>query len=213
MRRLFLVVLLLALAGGGIAQAEEININRTEPTIKLPAEGINIKGKWGLGVGTGDFLGSKADFWVIRGKTTRTALLLYVRTSQSYTESWDSQSSEITRSIGVTLGPGFRRYTRPREKLSPYWDVNFTFGGSRMSSSGDRPAYSYKYLTKSANAGVDLSGGVEYFFPWHFSLAAHTSLCQADLSHTWSDDQRYNNGWMESLVLQVNPTLHLRVYF
>jgi len=196
MRRLFLVVLLLALTG--------------------TTQAIDIKGKWGLGVGTGD-RGLPSELWVTRGKTTRTAWLLYVDADQYHSVNKYRDGNETySRSVGLTLGPGFRRYTRPQEKLSPYWDVNATFFGSRGSYSTDSPYYGYSTsVTKSARAGVDFAVGVEYFLPWHFSLAAHTSVLGVNFNRHWMSGQSTSGsrGWSEGFNMDISPRLHVRVYF
>ena len=180
--------------------------------------GIDIKGKWGLGVGVGE-KGLPSELWVTRGKTTRTAWLFYVNADQSYSENRDSRGySSIWRTFQLTLGPGFRRYTRPQERLSPYWDVNFTFGGGRLSSSSYQPPpfTSYTSVSKSASAGISLSGGVEYFLPWHFSLSANTSFLGVSLRREWTSNQPYvsdSRQWAEGMNMRISPSLHVRVYF
>jgi hypothetical protein len=190
MRRLFLVVLLLALAG--------------------TAGAIDIKGKWGLGVGTGDFLGSGAEASLIRGKTERTAWILDLDLYQSYSELRTDSTGRIfdrDAETRLTLGPRIRRYSRPQAKLSPYVDGFFHLRGS-----GSNNLYGGRY-----NAGGELgfAGGAEYFTPWHFGLAAHTGILSVAVERIW-DGQRGQviaHGWRVWSIIGISPRVQLRVYF
>jgi len=194
MRRLFLLVLLLALAGTSWA--------------------TDIKGKWGLGVGMGSTIwglsGSEAS--LIRGKTERTAWILDMDIYESYQDFRSDTSGRlmyIDRELAVSLGPRIRRYTRPQATLSPYWDSYFHLCGLNTGNSSNN-------YHRTAGAVAGLGCGVEYFTPWHFALAAHTGLFSASLNRVW-DYNHYSNdqskGWSQSVQLGFSPRLQLRVYF
>jgi hypothetical protein len=192
MRRLFLVVLLLALAG--------------------TAGAIDIKGKWGLGVGTGSFLGSGAEASLIRGKTERTAWILDLSVYQYYSDSRiDStrQLDKIQRTVNISAGPCFRRFTRPQAKLSPYWDVFLHYNFKSNVSK-----YEGSYSTGGEGG---LAGGLEYFTPWHFTLAAHTKIFSVSMSRNWTRaggvESIVSHGWDEMARFTLSPQLQLRVYF
>lgn len=194
MRRLFLLVLLLALAGTSWA--------------------IDIKGKWGLGVGTGSFIGSGAEASLIRGKTERTALILDININQKYEERRINPTLDLERlerSARVTFGPRIRRYTRPTARLSPYWDVFAHFTGANTSY-GSPNGVDNNY---SAGGETGFAGGVEYFTPWYFTLAAHTGLFMASASRLWGHDyaDREYRGGKFSTNLGFSPMLQVRVYF
>ena len=184
MRRLFLVVLLLALTG--------------------TTQAIDIKGKWGLGVGVGPakWRLSEIETSLIRGKTERTAWILDLKADQTYSTS--NGPFQVARYAHLSFGPRIRRFTRPKERLSPYWDVYahaVAFNSSPPLSS---------FYNRMAGVESGLAGGVEYFTPWHFTLAAHTDLFTVEVDRLWSKDSHM---WAEYSTLQVSPALQLRVYF
>jgi hypothetical protein len=185
MRRVFLVVLLLALAG--------------------TAQAIDIKGKWGLGVGIGPakWRLSEIETSLIRGKTERTAWILDLKADQTYSGS-SEPSVQVARYANLSFGPRIRRFTRPKERLSPYWDVyahTVAFNSSPPISG---------FYNRMAGVESGLAGGVEYFTPWHFTLAAHTDLFTVEVVRLWSPGFVM---WTESATLQISPALQLRVYF
>ncbi len=196
MRRLFLVVLLLALTG--------------------TSQAIDIKGKWGLGVGTGE-RGLPTEASVIRGKTTRTAWILNISGYQSLNEHENADYGTTNRYLNVGLGPGFRRYTRPLDRLSPYWDFNLNFAGGRTSYTANYPppGNSYKDIGYTVGSGASMAVGVEYFTPWHFSIVAHSHFVDLSLTREWvrHEGRTYNTRWTETVNLNVAPYLRLRVYF
>ena len=193
MRRLFLVVLLLALAG--------------------TTQAIDIKGKWGLGVGTGTFIGSGGEASLIRGKTERTAWILDMSIFHQYEEKridTTLQLDRLQRLADVSFGPRIRRFTRPGAKLSPYWDVFVHLIGMNYSYSS--PGGTDNDYSAGGEAGC--AGGVEYFTPWHFTLAAHTGLFKASASRLWGYDFREEyRGWKFNTNLGFSPKLQVRVYF
>jgi len=223
MKRLFLVVLLLALAGGGIAQPWKLEIDRTEPTVKVPAEGIGIKGKWGLGVGVGAdrwaFTGAEAS--LIRGKTEKSALILDLSVFESYMELTGASSGVLTErrnNLVLETGPRFRKFSRPASNFSPYldWYVHAT------GTSAHNETYYEESGSHSTNNTTQLGGelgldfGVEYFTPWHFSLAAHSGLMNFSASRVWRRQWGSNSrerGFTTSLGFGPAPRLNLRVYF
>ena len=189
MRRLFLVVLLLALAG--------------------TSQAIDIKGKWGLGVGTGSFIGSSAEASLIRGKTERTAWILDMQFGQSYEFTRDTTAyySYKQQSYNLELGPRFRRFTRPRADLSPYGDFYLHYQGIMSGT------------TLNGTTGVGfksgLAGGVEYFTPWHFTLAAQTRILEVSALWSWVEvnEKITKRGISEQVKFGLQPGLQLRVYF
>jgi hypothetical protein len=189
MRRLFLLVLLLALAGTSWA--------------------TDIKGKWGLGVGTGSFLGSSAEASLIRGKTERTAWILDVQFGQSYESTRDTTTyyNYKRQSYDLELGPRFRRFTRPRADLSPYGDFYLHYQGTMSGTT----------LNGTTGAGFKsgLAGGVEYFTPWHFTLAAQTRILEVSVLRSWTEvnDKIIRRNMYEQVKFWLQPGLQLRVYF
>lgn len=186
-RRILVGFVLLVLAGGSHA--------------------TDIKGKWGLGVGIGPTKWRllEIETSLIRGKTERTAWILDFNADQTYSQAKDSTGHLlfVTRVAHISLGPRIRRFTRPKERFSPYWDV---FIHGHGSNSGTNDTY-----TRLAGVETGLAGGVEYFTPWHFSLAAHTSLLTVEATRMWS--KGYHPQWEETTTLGLSPLLQLRVYF
>jgi hypothetical protein len=92
----------------------------------------------------------------------------------------------------LLAGPGYRRFTRPTEEFSPYWDIRVRGSYSHSSTSSGSN-------TKFTDAGVltDFSIGLEYFSKWHFSVAAHAGLARA--------------GWIHSVQKQTVPGTEARV--
>jgi hypothetical protein len=210
MRRFFLVVLLLALAG--------------------TAGAIDIKGKWGLGVGTGTSsrysiagIGSGAEASLIRGKTERSAWILDLSVTEVYSElAGDSTGSltEKSNNLAFELGPRIRKYTRPKSSFSPYLDffVHTTGSSSIREQYSERTNYTYesRSSTLGGRAGLDL--GVEYFTPWHFSLAAHSRLVNASVDRNWRKGDAGSSagrerGFSTTFGFGPTPMLQLRVYF
>jgi len=190
MRSILLAVLLLALAGTSWA--------------------IDIKGKWGLGVGTGSFIGSGAEASLIRGKTERTAWILDLDLYQSYSELRTDSTGRIfdrDAETNLTLGPRIRRYSRPQAKLSPYVDGFFHLRGS-----GSTYINGGRY---NAGGELGIAGGAEYFTPWHFGLAAHTGILSVAVERIW-DGQRGKvvaHGWRVFSKIGIIPWIQFRVYF
>jgi len=194
MRRLFLVVLLLVLAG--------------------TAGAIDIKGKWGLGVGVGSGTSNLSVFEtaLIRGKTERTAWILDLSGNQYYQDDRiDSthQFNSMRRAVAISAGPRVRRFTRPQANLSPYWDVSLHYN---FQSDVGQTLGSY-----SSGGEGGIAGGVEYFTPWHFTLAAHTNIFSLSINRSWTRvggvKSVVSHGWEERANLSISPQLHLRVYF
>jgi len=189
MRRLFLVVLLLTLAG--------------------TTQAIDIKGKWGLGVGLA-LTGSKSEGSLIRGKTERSAWILDMQLYHRYLDDRADSSGRITSRESHTyghIGPRIRRYTRPQAKLSPYWDVYFHLKGEGESYTTWGRAYA------GAEGGID--AGAEYFTPWHFSLGAHTGIFNVGIERSWAGSHGIitSRGWRENSNLSFYPSFQARVYF
>jgi len=190
MRRLFLVVLLLALAG--------------------TTQAIDIKGKWGLGVGAGGIIGSSAEASLIRGKTERTAWILDLNILQRYDEFRNDSTRVIFERFGqvnLSVGPRIRRYSRPQAKFSPYLDAFLHLAGSGMTYTTNGRYY--------AGGEVGFAFGAEYFTPWHFGLAAHNDIFTVAVERAWdgSRGRVISHGWREYSEIGFSPRLQLRVYF
>lgn len=180
------------------------------------AGAADIKGKWGIGAGV---FGGGGEVSLIRGKSERSAWLFDVFSTQRY-ESAELEvippvptSDQTRRSFSIVAGPGYRRFTRPTEEFSPYWDVRAraTYGRTSTSSGvGD--------LRTDVGLRGDLSIGLEYFTRWHFSVAAHTGIAQLG----WVRSVTRQTGTVqelkvtqnsETLSLGLSPALFIRGYF
>jgi hypothetical protein len=139
------------------------------------ASALDINDKWGIGAAV--FNGG-GEVSLIRGKSERSAWLLDVTLVGTDTHLNLEPPQPIpaedrnANSFLVTAGPGYRRFTRPTEDFSPYWDVALrgSYGRDHQGGGGGTRE------TKSAGVATDFSLGLEYFTKWHFSVAAHTSL-------------------------------------
>jgi hypothetical protein len=203
MRRLFLVVLLLALAG--------------------TAGAIDIKGKWGLGVGTGSGTWSltRAEVSLIRGKSEKSALILDLSVLENYGVLTGGATGGLTErhnDFGFGAGPRFRRFTRSNSNFSPYYDWYIHATGYSYHSEYFDEASGYHSTNNSTKIGGELGFdiGVEYFTPWHFSLAAHSGFLNLGASRVWERGHGQNSrekGYSTTLGLGPSPNLKLRVYF
>jgi len=182
------------------------------------AGAADIKGKWGIGAGV---FGGGGEVSLIRGKSERSAWLFDVGFSQSY----ESQKQEISpppgfplgsttgRGLSLLIGPGYRRFTRPTEEFSPYWDLRVRGLYSRTSISAGNG-----FIFTDAGAVGDFSMGLEYFTKWHFSVAAHTGLARARAVHSVgkqtdpvAEARTIRNTQVFSIGL--SPALFVRGYF
>jgi hypothetical protein len=189
MRRLLLVVLLLALAG--------------------TSQATDIKGKWGLGLYMGGLINSSGEAYLIRGKTERTAWIFDFSMDQGYSDTRDTSGrmTDLFQNFNISMGPRVRRYTRPQSKLSPYFDIYFSAGGGRERH--------YSTIDRGVTFQTGLAGGAEYFTPWHFSLAAHTGIFSISGTRGWHEDLFYQTqrSFHVNSGFSINPFLHVRVYF
>lgn len=178
----------------------------------------DIKGKWGIGAGV---FGGGGEVSLIRGKSERSAWLFDVGINQAY----ESTHQEVTpapgfplgsttgRGLSLQIGPGYRRFTRPTEQFSPYWDVRVRGLYSRASIST-----SNGFTFTDAGAVADFSMGLEYFTKWHFSVAAHTGLARARVIHSvnkqtdpLAEARTIRNA--QTFSTGLSPALFVRGYF
>jgi hypothetical protein len=122
-------------------------------------------------------------------------------------------SLEVRRSFSIVAGPGFRRFTRPAEALSPYWDVRLRGRYARYSFSGFGDL-----RRRDTGIEADFSFGLEYATPWRFSVAAHSGLARAtwlrtveDRTSAGVDERRTLDG--ETISIGLSPVLYVRAYF
>lgn len=180
------------------------------------AGATDIAGKWGIGAAV---FGGGGEVSLIHGHSARSAWLFDVFISQRSDETKFEQSpptpNENRGFVTFLAGPGFRRFTRPGDAFSPYWDIRV-----RGSYARQRRTTSAQETNTITDSGVDgeFSFGLEYFTPWHFSVAAHTGLAQARWNHTTMEDvssfssaQRTTDAVTSSIGL--SPVLYVRAYF
>jgi hypothetical protein len=180
------------------------------------AAAVDIDGKWGIGAGLFNNGGGEVSF--IRGKSERSAWLFDVaavgtdqvfETGPAFLNSQEANSN----ALALRLGPGYRRFVRPTEAFSPYWDfhVRGTFNRSHQGGGGGSGT------RKVAGVGGDFSFGLEYFTRWSFSVAAHTSLITLDWSHETVDFGETPDTDLTrhgtSLSIGLSPALFIRGYF
>lgn len=181
------------------------------------AGAVDIKGKWGIGAGV---FGGGGEASLIRGKSERSAWIFDVAINQRYEQASAEVSPppaippglSVDRSFSVAAGPGYRRFTRPSEDLTPYWDVRLRGRYAKRS----RDAGDFRRTDTGIDA--DLSIGLEYATPWRFSVAAHSGL--ARVSWVRSVDTRdlfpgevrttYDS---ETFSIGIAPVLYVRAYF
>jgi len=147
---------------------------------------------------------------LIRGKTERTAWILDLQFRQKYFEQKSDTSSRpgwLGRDLNLDAGPRFRRFTRPQAKLSPYWDVYAHIVSNSTSSNPEE-------YHRDAGAAFGFAGGVEYFTPWHFTLAAHTNVFSIEARRGWvkAYQTKFSN-FREEVGFSFKPQMQLRVYF
>lgn len=176
----------------------------------------DIKGKWGVGAGV---FGGGGEVSLIRGKSDRSAWLFDVSMANlSSTEASEPGStSTIDRNndnVNMNVGPGYRRYVRATEGLSPYWDLAAHFLYVRQHSHNGTDSS----VNKRAGGDAVLSFGLEYFTPWHFSIAADSDI----VGFSWTNDTRDSNngvstssstGHTQRATLRLSPVIYVRGYF
>ncbi len=185
--------------------------------LATPAPATPLEGAWGVGVRLFDYGGEVS---LLRGVTDRTALLFDVSADQheydvSADDPADSPYGHLSTTIDLNAGPRLRRFTRPEEDFTPYWDV-FAHGTWARA----RSRYPGSGLDTEDSWGVEggFAFGLEYFTRWHCSLAAHSELLTVSWRHLRSTVDRSSTsivttGHDQSASLGLNPSLVLRVYF
>ena len=117
------------------------------------------------------------------------------------------------RRFSILAGPGYRRFTRPGEEFSPYWDVRARGNYARSSISTG-----IGQLRTDTGLEASLSIGLEYFTKWHFSVAAHSGIAQLGWKHfnvreIFPGSELKVTGNSENLSFGVRPILFVRGYF
>jgi len=195
-----------------------------------------IEGKWGLGIKVGNFVSSQAEASIIRGISHRTAWILDIAISQSWTDrdrtdsffSLDSLAPPDTtftahlraHNFSFNVGPRFRRFMRPESAFSPYWDFSAHFIDTTGRSSELRTGSS---STRIGGVG-GFALGAEYFSTrWPVSLAAHTEIASVTWIHSSNEDHFSDPSGTRgstrivgndfTTLLSFNPALQIRVYF
>jgi hypothetical protein len=183
------------------------------------AGAVDIKGKWGIGAGIIDRGGEVS---LIRGRSERSAWLFDVGISQQDLATRTditpvpppSPSRDNDNTVSILAGPGYRRFVRPGGDLSPYWDLRLLGIFSRRHSGGA----GISDTQTQAGAEGRFSFGLEYFTPWHFSVAAHSSLVVVSWTHV-SDrgfspaSESRGTGHFERASIGLSPAIFLRGYF
>jgi hypothetical protein len=192
--------------------------------LAMPARAMELDGKWGMGVAVQGLIGSYAEMSLIHGHSERTAYLIDLRLDEGeshgrFTYSDPStipyDESENFNRQGLLAGPRLRRFTRPNSDFSPYWDV-YAHGIYNRN-------HSYRGSTSTAReygADTGFALGAEYFTPWHFSVAAHSTLASFSWTHL-TEDRVASYGLLyskytstrQSFSLGVSPQMYVRVYF
>jgi len=194
------------------------------------AGAVPIDGKHGFGIEVGDLLSTRAEGALLYGKSDRTAWMLLINVSET-AGSTDASLEYVTPDtlftfsenrdgFSVSMGPGIRKFLRPAEHFSPYFDA--TLRGIRAvftDNSSDSSPNSRG--GRSSEWGVEggFAIGAEYFFErWPVSLAAHANLVTARYSRRVQ--QRTRTGAREireeetfTISGGLGPRLQVRVYF
>ena len=172
----------------------------------------DIKGKWGIGAGV---FGGGGEVSLFRGKSDRSAWLfdLSVSNLSSTEHSEPGSSASLARNddnVALSVGPGYRGFLRVTDGLSPYWDLAAHFLYNRRHGS----ANSDSFTDKSWGGDASLSFGLEYFTPWHFSIAADSEI----VGFSWTRDEAHDEvasttGHTQRASLRLSPVLYVRGYF
>jgi len=172
------------------------------------AGAADIAGKWGIGAAV--FNGGEVS--LIRGHSARTAWLFDVGMQQ---ESVEAEGHDDI--VAVFAGPGVRRFARPGDSFSPYWDVRVRGGYLQAHDRGPSAFGSFTNTTTSWAATGQFGFGLEYFTSWHFSVAVHSDLAQVSYEHrtetlTSTFTRRTSQNSVASAI-RLSPALYARVYF
>ena len=173
----------------------------------------DIQGKWGIGAGV---IGHTGEVSLIHGHSARSAWVFDVAVSGHDVNSrrtfvvpvpFPPTSSGNRNDFSILAGPGYRRFTRPAEEFSPYWDIHLRGSYAHEHSSGSGNGKTY-------GANGEFAFGLEYFTHWHFSVAAHTSLVTLAWSHL-SEHSSFAEGTdnTASASIGISPSIFVRGYF
>jgi hypothetical protein len=186
--------------------------------IASAAGAVDIRDRWGIGAGV---FGGGGEVSLIRGRSERSAWLFDVAVKQR-SEAFEtvltppqpaSASPRNNDVISILAGPGYRRFTRPAEEFSPYWDVHArgTYAHSHYGGPGSQ-------TQTGAGVEAELSFGLEYFTRWHFSVAAHSSLVRLSWAHlnqrlSLAGVETRTTGHSEDASIGLSPAIYVRGYF
>lgn len=192
---------------------------------------IDIDGRWGLGVGAGGVIGTNSEFSIFHGHSKHTGWLLDFGISgtdhaESGSTTLSDTSSAVTignranhNTVSAFAGPRVRYFSRPDASFSPYVDLFLQGSYGHVhdwSVEGRRDTRS----TYGFSTGLAL--GAEYFTPWHFSLAAHSTLVSLGWTHfrehreydsPYGDIKNSTSGHDAGASISLRPILFLRTYF
>jgi hypothetical protein len=163
----------------------------------------DIKGKWGISAGV---FGGGGEASLFRGKSDRSAWLFDLSVA-NVSLTVNSGNSD---NVALSVGPGYRRFLRVTDGLSPYWDLAAHFLYNRQHGSSFETA-------KTWGGDASLSFGLEYFTPWHFSIAADSEI--VGFSWTRNEQDRYlgtptsRTGHTQRASIRLSPVLYVRGYF
>jgi hypothetical protein len=183
----------------------------------------DIEGRWGLAADSRILRTDGIRGAVIFGRSARSAWVLDLSAQETTRHDGDSWAAAGAQPVGrgrlyqatsFRVGPRFRHYSRPDASWSRYWDL-FAAGSHGRGHFGAEQ-FSYDSYQSGAELGAGL--GVEYFTPWHFSIAGHADVLSAQLA--WrrtregrSDGVRSSTEREQSVDMSVQPVIELRAYF
>lgn len=183
------------------------------------AEAADIQGKWGIGAGV---FNGRGEASLIRGKSERSAWLFDVAiTQRDETAQRGGLFGQSSDQVLLDAGPGYRRFVRGTDALSPYWDVSLHGAYQRFHyNSGDSGSVLGSISETRTGAGGEaaFSFGLEYFTPWHFSVAAHSRVASFTWLHTTlrrsdSSGTLRASGHSEVATIGLAPAIYVRGYF
>jgi len=159
--------------------------------LAAPAKAVDINGKWGIGANLFD--GKSDQVSLIHGHSDRTAWILDL----AFLQTEDTgQGRGVLNRLDLGAGPRFRRYLRPSEDFSPYWDGWISgiyqerhYQGSRIWGAG-------------VGGGFDF--GLEYFTRWHCSAAIHSPV----ISGSWIESHFHGSDYSFYPPPIVSTTTH-----
>ena len=188
------------------------------------AMAADIAGKWGIGAGV---FGGGGEITLIRGKSPQSAWLFDVTLSDRDDARSDETIPPATPTVSrnqnvltMRLGPGYRRFVSTGD-FTPYWDVRARLFYQRIHFGEGLSDASPGVSDTETRIGPEavFSFGLEYFTPWRFSVAVHSSVA----SVTWMSidgktinppgPERRSSGSSTFASIGLSPVLFVRGYF